>query len=289
MKLITSAVIVTYNPDIDRLLLLLESICFQVDYIFIIDNSTKNLILKRGNFANLKIVNNGKNLGIAEAQNIGIKLSQKHNSDFILTSDQDTIFPKNYVNKMLEIFSQQQQKVVCIAPYFRDANRENMIEKSVSFNKRGIIKQNKEIKTTTVSHVISSGMFFRTDAFKIIGLFDESLFIDYVDHDWCFRCHMKEKQILQTSDLIIEHKIGNKPRRVFSRKVITPSGKRIYFYLRNLFFITFFKEYSPQIKRYLLKRYFIQLVKFLLLEPGTTLKYFFKSISDSKKMGMKDT
>ena len=112
MKLITSAIIVTYNPDIDRLLSLLESICFQVDYIFIIDNSTKNLILKESNFENIKIVNNGKNLGIAEAQNIGIKLSQKHKSDFILTSDQDTIFPNNYVNKMLEIFSQQQQKVV---------------------------------------------------------------------------------------------------------------------------------------------------------------------------------
>ena len=288
MKLITSAVIITYNPDIERLSLLLESICFQVDHIFIIDNSTKNLILKKKNYKNLKIVNNGKNLGIAEAQNIGIKLSQKHKSDFILTSDQDTIFPKNYVNKMLEIFSQQQQKVICIAPYFRDANRGNMIEKSVSFNKRGIIKQNKEIKTTTVSHVISSGMFFRTDAFKIIGPFDERLFIDYVDHDWCFRCHTKGMQILQTSDLIIEHKIGNKPRKVFSRKVITPNGKRIYFYLRNLFFITFFKEYSPKIKRYLLKRYFIQLVKFLFLEPATTLKYLFKSILDSKKMGMKD-
>lgn len=279
-----AAVIVSYNPEIFKLKKLITSLLNQIDEIIIINNGAKidGLIISS---TTIKIVNLEKNVGLASAQNIGIKIAIKNGHSHILTSDQDSIFPSNFSKNLIKCFRKDKQ-ILCVAPYFMDSNRGNMIEKSLSVLNKKII-QNQKIIDTEVSHVISSGMLFRADAFLKVGYFDERFFIDYIDHDWCFRCISRGFKIYQTSSVIISHEIGDKPKSLLNKKIIMPSGIRVYYYLRNMNIMLFYKQYEQYIKKYLLKRFIKQLVKFILYDPLLTLKYLFPSFIDAYKINSK--
>lgn len=76
-----SCLIVTYNPDYNRLGEVLNSVVRQVDSIVIVDNSTNTLLkpyLERLNNLHIHMVILADNYGIAYAQNIGIDYIIEH-------------------------------------------------------------------------------------------------------------------------------------------------------------------------------------------------------------------
>lgn len=100
----TDMVMVTYSPEIKLLTKAIDSIISQVRKIYIVDN-TPNKFLELDKFTDSKIevIYLNDNMGISYAQNIGIKKSLENKSDFIVLSDQDTIYPDNYIIDMLKI------------------------------------------------------------------------------------------------------------------------------------------------------------------------------------------
>ena len=102
-----AAVVVVFDPD-DRFKQLLLSLVKQVNKIWIIDNqpnSVSSNYIKGGQFQqrnNIKLVENKKNVGLAAAQNQGIKLALEDGVDWILLLDQDSILDKDFVKNMLD-------------------------------------------------------------------------------------------------------------------------------------------------------------------------------------------
>ncbi|WP_051006313.1 glycosyltransferase [Liquorilactobacillus vini] len=68
------ALIVTYNPEVSKLLSNIKAISPQVDRVVVVDNGSINYknIIEVTNGLNSEMINLGKNLGIAAAQNIGM-------------------------------------------------------------------------------------------------------------------------------------------------------------------------------------------------------------------------
>ena len=87
-----AAVVVVFDPD-DRFKQLLLSLVKQVNKIWIIDNQPNSVsynYIKGGQFQqknNIKLVENKKNVGLAAAQNQGIKLALEDGVDWILLLD----------------------------------------------------------------------------------------------------------------------------------------------------------------------------------------------------------
>ena len=88
-----SAIIVTFYPD-DRFFEMLELIDKQVDNICIVDNGSTGLSrdklegLVNDTHTSLKFISNDENLGLATAQNQGIKEAINLGSTWILLLDQ---------------------------------------------------------------------------------------------------------------------------------------------------------------------------------------------------------
>ena len=127
---IVIVIIVTYFPDEQTITKTIRSIMKQVSKLLIIDNTPNgsnvfenHKLLDRKNSVELITLN--ENVGIAKAQNIGIKRALKNKADFILLSDQDTYYPDNYIAKMLEVYSKidNKEKVAAIVPDFIELNR----------------------------------------------------------------------------------------------------------------------------------------------------------------------
>jgi rhamnosyltransferase len=231
-----AVVMVTYNPNMQQLEETIQSIAKQVSHVIIIDNGNTSFLFK--NIDNLILINLGKNYGIAYAQNYGIELAKQHNADFVLLSDQDTIYPPDFISKMLDGYKDAQDKehIGAITPVFYDKNKK--AKGLISITKFKVIVPDKK-KTYYIAHTISSGSLIPVENLKVIGTMREELFIDYVDLEWCGRALKYGYKIISIPSIVIEHTLGDRIKKIGNRKIALRSRARYYYMIRNGIYIIF--------------------------------------------------
>ena len=228
------AIIVTCNPNLSQLKACVSSLLPQVEKIIIVKNSSEKLDFPE--FKNEKIIQIQleKNFGIAYAQNRGIEKSIELGSEWILLSDQDTVFPENYVvdfEKKIKSFG----KSKIYAPTFFNEVKNQKEPVSVSMLKSVVQSGSDAVK---VLHAISSGMIFCKEDFQKIGGMKEELFIDYVDFEFCWRARKIGIETLCFPDISIHHLLGDSYKKVFGKKITLRSDFRYFYMLRNGFYLS---------------------------------------------------
>lgn len=231
-----AAIIVSYNPDnnlFDSVNLLIN----QVNKIIIVDNGSKDEIIKNINsIANIdkekiQVIFNKENLGIATALNIGVKEALAQEYKWILTMDQDSKASTNMIEKMFEVYkgiSEDERKdILSIFPNFVDERIQS-------------IEENSDMKAYEyVDADITSGNLLRADVFDKIGFFDDSLFIDLVDTDFCMRLNEKNIKMIKVRDAILYHSLGESQsvKSIFGKfNTSNHSALRRYYMTRNRFY-----------------------------------------------------
>ena len=190
--------IVTFNPDLKTLNDNISSIHDQVDRIVIVDNASDNIneisgaIEKFG--SNIIFFRNNKNMGIAFALNQLMEYGFDNRYEYMLTLDQDSKCPLNYVNDLIPLFGVD-NKVGIVAPVIKDVNV-------------GIVGHSPN-PFGYVNTCITSGSIVDIKAWNKIGGYDNELFIDSVDFDFCYRLRKAGYLILQTNKKYLIHEIGN--------------------------------------------------------------------------------
>lgn len=281
--------IITFNPEIDRLKENIASITKQLDYIIIVDNNSNNILEIRQLIQNLSVIliTNDSNLGIAAALNIGICRAKKDNKDWVVTLDQDSVLPLNTVKDVNnEINNDNANKSeISVGIY------------AVRFIDEGwsavqIAKEKKEnsMDRRDMEFVITSGNFVNIDAWESVGKFDEDLYIDWVDFDFDKRLIIAGYKIIQLNKVQMRHRIGNsnKPRfsptRLGFKKgvfVSDHSSIRQYFYFRNK--VIFRRRYETNSRDKILRILsIIYETRRVLLYPGIVKKGLsaFRGIKD---------
>lgn len=77
---------------------------------------------------------------------------------------------------------------------------------------------------------------------------DESLFIDYVDTEWCLRAIAKGYKVYAATSAKMSHAIGDKAIKVLAWHVPVHSAFRRYYRLRNGLLLARMKHIPPLIK-----------------------------------------
>ena len=108
-KIKPAAVIVSYQPIINDLMHLIDSLKRQGVESIVVDNGS----LGREKFANLReicvFIELEKNLGIAAAQNIGIRKAEEKGAEYIVFFDQDSKIDENYIRALTQDFLRVRQ------------------------------------------------------------------------------------------------------------------------------------------------------------------------------------
>jgi len=230
-------VIVTYKPNVEILEKCVNSLVNQVDKLIIVDNTPGKCQLLENfrKMQNIEIVYLNDNYGVAYAQNVGIKKALQEGVDFILLSDQDTIYPLDYVEKMLECF--KKDKVAAAGPLYLDV----VTQKVQPFVKKGLIGFKKIYPLYgkhDVFQLISSGMVINAKYLPYIGLMNESLFIDWVDFEWCWRAIRKGYKIIGNADVVMKHRLGEKKINIGLKVLTERSPLRHYYITRNCVYLS---------------------------------------------------
>jgi rhamnosyltransferase len=238
-----AVIIITYNPNMHQLEETIHSIAKQVSHVIIIDNGNTFFLFK--GIDNLIIINLGKNYGVAYAQNRGIEKAFQLNAQFIIFSDQDTVFPNDYVSKNMVAYKQLKcHNLAALVPVFFNNNKN---KKNPVMITKFLYTNNFSVPYIKTAHAISSGTFVCSDSLKVIGEMNERLFIDYVDFEWCWRATKLGYTIFTIPDIIINHRLGDNVKNIFKRQITLRKDTRYFYMLRNAFFLVC---YSPYLKLY---------------------------------------
>ncbi len=239
-------ILVTYKPNYDVLYQSILSIVDQVTLLIIINNDEKKLSLKLSCF-NITILELGKNTGIAHAHNQGLIYAKKNDYDFALLSDQDSIYPNEYIKTLLSAAAKfNNYKVACYAPIFYNTIKKKY--ENISITKfQSIAISNCTSEFVFSAQVIASGLFIRINSLVDIGLMNEELFIDYVDFEWCWRVNHFNYKIVTLPRLAINHALGDRVKRIAFIQYTIRSSIRYYYMIRNAVFFVF---HYPNLKCY---------------------------------------
>lgn len=202
------------------------------------------------------LLGNGVNIGIAAALNRGVEWSMKHNYTHVLTMDQDSSFLPGNLSRFKELVDKTDLKNVgAYAP-----NPDN----------RGILCFETSLPYLEVPDTITSGTIFPVNVFTACGLFEEALFIDAVDYEFCYRIKKRKgyKTIIFTN-VVLSHEVGYPTTINFGFVTDNYSAFRTYFIVRN--HIIIWRRYpdlfQPQYKRTLIKIHIVyRLAKILIGE-----------------------
>jgi rhamnosyltransferase len=196
------------------------------------------------------------NYGIAKAQNIGIQSIQDF--QYIVFLDQDSRinkdFPIDIINEYIEI--QKKYNLAFLGPTI--INKDNGEEYKSVIHKKKYIGD----KFILRKNIISSGCCISREALKVIGLADESLFIDNVDNEWCWRAYQHGYICGLTEKIKLQHKIGNKYISIWAFKDIISSPFRYYYQYRNYLWLSRRKYVPLQWKILIGIKNFIRLIYF---------------------------
>ena len=217
-------VTVTYNSEkvIDSFLndLMLQN--YTEFVLYIVDNASKDAtleILGRYNNSRIKILRNKYNLGVAAANNLGIRSAINDNCGQILLLNNDIEFSDNLLHDLL--LEQSNNKCSMLAPKIMFHDKQDTIwyaggwfnkNKGYLPNHRGI--NEKDIGQYDVSLQIEYAstccLLIKKEVFDDVGLMDEKFFVYFDDTDFLFRVlkHGKHK-LWFCPQVLLYHKVGS--------------------------------------------------------------------------------
>ena len=207
----------------------------------IIDNSEKPFS-ELATIGRMRYVCNKRNLGIAEAQNIGIRLILEQDIySHIVFLDQDSRLPLSYPQDMVSEFCTLKSIYPRLAILGPTVNNKETGEEYKSVIHKYSTDGN---GFSQRRHIISSGSCIPAEVLKDVGGMDSSMFIDYVDFEWCWRAEDKGYVCGLTDRIHISHKVGKRELSFGKYKVIVSSPFRYFYQYRNYLWLIR-KKYVP--------------------------------------------
>lgn len=282
----TAAVIVTYEPDEKSLRKLVSILSSQVAEIYIIDNASSTFV-GLGQ-ANIILTVLPKNMGIAHAQNVGIRQAFSDGfTDFVLF-DQDSLPSETMISELLKARRQACDdglQVAAVGPVHID--QDSLASCVFISTQHGNVEKINVPKSlysegtyASCDFLIASGCLISKAVLDSVGYMEDDLFIDCVDIEWGFRANSIGFRCIAAFDAKMYHKIGEAPLKLFGRDLTTHSPLRHYYFYRN-FYRLLKRPYVPSCwKRYTLVKSFFQAIVFIFfLKPKfQNFKYILKGI-----------
>lgn len=234
-KMNVYCIIVCYNPDINNISIICNKLMSHPATVILVDNTENNCNADLLSIKGIRLISLRENIGIAKAQNIGIKIALDEEADVIVFFDQDSEIDENFLEHLLTPLQIDQPMIV--SPAFFD-KKEGFQFPSQRLNRFGLLEKI-EIKNHElpfeVDVVISSGSAATRKTFEVAGLLEENFFIDFVDIEWSLRCRKAGISIKTIPNARMAHSIGEKSINIKCMRLFIHSPLRSYYKVRNSF------------------------------------------------------
>lgn len=237
-----AAVVVTFLPD-NLVFKRLETIRAQVGIIVIVDNGstseTVSLLREWAARPAVALVCNEENRGLAVALNQGVRVAADEGYTWVITFDQDSTPASGMVKALLETSRQEPDPSTVAIVGAHTYDERNAVRpdwwlrsRRYGFERVGCDKSDLH----GVTFVITSGALTRISAWESLGRFEEGLFIDYIDHDFCLKALRAGWKVRVSAKARLAHNLGSKREVTTIGRTFRPTfhtASRHYYMARN--------------------------------------------------------
>jgi rhamnosyltransferase len=289
--MISAVVVIWYNPENlgeDTAVKNILTYSSLFNKVYIIDNSLDDNSRLARQIPNSCYISNFNNLGIANALNQGCEAALSDGYAWAMTMDQDSSWDGTYLSKYINEANRIHRIDNLVRSFSPNTVHQKEIRSVLGTIKYSLLKKIKPERNSDgkdvfeyVDRVISSGNIIYLEMWKTIGGFNDELFINDVDYDFCYRAIQKGYKIVKIHMCNMYH-VDGEPRRAFFPHAFWYHKERIYYSIRNKYFIlnnypgfAYKYKYRASIRRIILEKLFF-------LE-WSDFKYVVKGISDGKK------
>lgn len=239
----------------------IRSFLEEVEFVLLIDNSEPSMEstflfqFNASERSKILLISNRENYGIAKALNQAAVYAIENKYQWLLTMDQDSSFEKGSLNRMKEFIATANETIGIVAPF-------HLTPKS----SQPTFKE----EITPLRITMTSGNLLSLEAYTKCGAFDEKLFIDSVDHEYCLRLRKNRYQIIRVNAAILYHALGDivyHPFLFFQFKTTNHSPVRRYYIARNRLYVMFkYLSFDFKFFRREFNHYFKDFLRVLFLE-----------------------
>ncbi len=211
--------------------------------IILVDNASKDdsVEFTRKNYPQVKIIQNKKNLGFAEANNIGYQNSK---GEYILFLNNDTEVKPDFLTILVKEI-EEDENIGGVQPKILQMDNPQNLDCIGGFlTSTGVLyhfgygkaaddlKYNQKMEIFSVKGV---AMLFRRRVLEKVGLFDKDFFAYFEETDLCHRIWMAGYKIFYIPQAVIYHKGGGTAKKIRNSIIEFHSFKnRINSYVKNL-------------------------------------------------------
>lgn len=220
-----------YHPD-DSVLNNILSYIGALDVLYVMDNSEEknvSLVEKISKHPKCIYMDMKGNKGIAAVLNYALKRAKRNGYQWLLTMDQDSMFPKKNLEEMKNYIEKELKEpaaIVCARYRNYKDNRKSSLEK-VSY----------------VWDAVTSGSMVEVNIALKLGGFQEKLFIDEVDNEYCYRAILNGYKIIRLNNILFQHCLGNQKVVNGVRTFNYPPFRCYYLIRNNCYVIRKYKKY----------------------------------------------
>lgn len=224
----------------------LEKIEYNAFQIILVDNGSENFEgqkLKK-EFPEIELIENGKNLGFAGGNNVGIRRALEDGFSYVMLLNNDTEVEPNFLEEMISKF-QSNPKLGMVQPlifFLHDRNKiwsaggrwNSFLGRAITVGDRKMIKSI-DLKDSEIDWATGCCILISKEALEQIGLLNEQYFTYFEDVDWSLRLKDKGYKIELASAAKIYHEAGASSKKKHSEGTLSASV--FYFHVRNQFFL----------------------------------------------------
>jgi rhamnosyltransferase len=223
------AVVVTHHPSAGMFENLFKIVA-QAAELVVVDNASApdeiHALRNASRASGFQLIENGENLGSAEALNQGVRWAKSKSHPWVIFFDQDSRITDDFVSRMFAAWESHpdRQLVASIHPKYVDPA--TGMEPAVRRAKDG---------GPVIS--LTSGALMPVWIFDKIGWFASEYFIDCVDFEYCLRIRASGYLIADSRDAVLLHAAGHAERQLtflgISFRPTHHSATRRYYMSRN--------------------------------------------------------
>ncbi|GEK81028.1 glycosyltransferase family 2 protein [Agrococcus baldri] len=235
------AVAVAYRPDEAAFGEVLARAAEQVGTLVVLDNDSPEVDGAHWSTrvplpAGVELQRERTNLGLGAAYNRAAAIARERGARYVLLLDQDSLLEPGCVAALLRHADARAARgpLGAVGPTFVDARsgeRAPFVRFGFPLNHKLHAPAGGDVDA---DFLISSGSLIPLAALETAGAFDEGLFIDSVDMEWCFRAKAAGLQLAGVADARMLHTIGDELVRLpGGGTMFVHSPLRLYMMTRN--------------------------------------------------------
>lgn len=261
---------------------------YKTDYsnfeIIVVDNNSSDGSQEfiKNMYPDICLIENEKNEGVAEGQNIGIRQALERDAEYVFILNNDIIVDANTVKKLLQVFNDESIGIAVPVMYWPDDPKKIQSAGGMFKWKTGgayhLNANEKNVKLPKIREIDYLGLIFTSKKLlKEVGLFNPIYFAYWEDTDLCLRFKKAGYKVVCVSNAKVWHKHSYTTKKI--------NGFFDYYFNRNSFI--FMKKHANKVQYtffllyFFLYKYWFRLFAFIFYyKKPEMINYFNSGIKD---------